>query len=151
MNFLRKSVANLTQNSMTITKHLLSKPEYKERNAVISPLSLQTVLGIIAAGSEGPAQRQILSFLGSKSITDFNTLSSQLVSSVLPDAAPLGGPRLTFANSIWVEKSLSLYPSFKKIVATDYMSTLESHDFINKVHKYITFFFFFRTKKPLIN
>jgi serpin B len=151
MDFLKKSVANLTENCMTITKHLFSKPEYKEKNAVISPLSLQTVLSIIAAGSEGPTQHQLLSFLGSESIADLHTLSSQLVSSVLPDAAPLGGPRLTFANSIWVEKSLSLYPSFKKIVATDYMSTLESHDFINKVHKYLTFFFFFRTKKPLIN
>jgi serpin B len=104
------------------------------------------VLGIIAAGSECPAQRQILSFLGSNSITDLNNLSSQLVSSVLPDAAPLGGPRITFANSIWVEKSLSLYPSFKQIVATDYMATLESHDFINQVRKYHTFFSFFKTK-----
>ncbi|WJX41306.1 hypothetical protein P8452_28676 [Trifolium repens] len=122
---------------MTITKHLLSKPEYKEKNAVISPLSLQTVLSIIAAGSEGSAQHELLSFLGSKSITDLNTLSSQLVSSVLPDAAPLGGPRITFANSIWVEKSLSLYPSFKQIVATDYMATLESHDFKNQAEKAI--------------
>ncbi|MCI08086.1 serpin-ZX, partial [Trifolium medium] len=122
MNFLRKSVANLTQNSMTITKHLLFKPEYKEKNAVFSPLSLQTVLSIIAAGSEGPTQRQLLSFLGSESITNLNTLSSQLVSSVLPDAAPFGGPRLTFANSVWVEE----------IVTTDYMATIASHDFINK-------------------
>ncbi|MCI32589.1 serpin-ZX, partial [Trifolium medium] len=94
MNFLRKSVGNLTQNSMTITKHLLSKPEFQESNAVISPLSLQTVLSIIAAGSEGPTQHQLLSFLGSESITNLNNLSSQLVSSVLPDAAPLGGPHL---------------------------------------------------------
>ncbi|XP_045827245.1 serpin-ZX-like [Trifolium pratense] len=132
MNFLRKSVGNLTQNSMTITKHLLSKPEFKEKNALISPLSLQTVLSIIAAGTEGPTQRQLLSFLGSESITNLNTLSSQLVSSLLRDASPFGGPSLTFANSIWVEKSLSIYPSFKQMVTTDYMASLESHDFINE-------------------
>ncbi|MCI12892.1 serpin-ZX, partial [Trifolium medium] len=87
---------------------------------------------IIAAGSEGPTQHQLLSFLGSGSITNLNNLSSQLVSSVLPDASPLGGPCLTFTNSIWVEKSLAVYPSFKQMVTTDYMATITSHDFINK-------------------
>ncbi|MCH79714.1 serpin-ZX [Trifolium medium] len=119
---------------MTITKHLLSKPEYKERNIVISPLSLQTVLSITAAGSKDPTQRQLLSFLGSESITNLNSLSSHLVSSVLSDAAHFGGPRLTFANSVWVERSLSLYPSFKDTIATDYMATLASLDFTNKEH-----------------
>jgi len=37
---------------------------------------------------------------------------------VLFDAAPTGGPRLSFANGVWVEQSLSLQPSFKEIVAT---------------------------------
>ncbi|MCH96709.1 serpin-ZX, partial [Trifolium medium] len=117
---------------MTITKHVLSKSEYKENNVVISPLSLQIVLSMVAAGPEGPTQRQLLAFFQSKSISHLNSLSSQLVSYVLIDASGIGGPRLTFANAVWVEKSLSLYPSFKQIVASDYMATIASLDFINK-------------------
>ncbi|MCI79474.1 serpin-ZX-like, partial [Trifolium medium] len=63
---------------MTITKHLLSKLGYKERNAVISPLSLQNVLGMVAAGSEGPIQHQLISFIGLESIANLNSLSSHL-------------------------------------------------------------------------
>jgi serpin B len=47
--------------------------------------------------------------------------------------APTGGPLLSFVNSIWIEKSLSIRPSFKKIVATDFKATLASVDFMTKV------------------
>jgi len=143
MDYLRESITNLTKVSMTITKHLFSKEEYKDKNVVFSPLSLQTALSLLAVGSEGPTQHQLLAFLGSKSIGHLNSLSSHLASSVLKDAAPAGGPRLSSANAVWVEKTLSLYPSFKETVATDYMATLKSLDFINKVlSRNITIFLF---------
>jgi len=128
---------------MAIANHLFSKEEYKDKNVVFSRLSLQTALSLLAVGSEGPTQNQLLFFLGSKSISHLNSLSSQLASSVLKDAAPAGGPHLSSANAVWVEKTLSLYPSFKETVATDYMATLKSLDFINKVRmRYISFSFF---------
>lgn len=140
MSYHRESIANLTKNAMNITKHLVSKTEFKKKNVVLSPLSLQTVLSIVAAGSEGPTQCQLLSFLGSKSIDHLNSLSTHLFTSVLDDAAPFGGPQLSFVNSVWFEKSLSLYPSFKEIVDTNYFATLRSLDFINKVPMYIFLF-----------
>ena len=100
---------------------------------VLSPLSIQVVLSIIAAGSEGATQQQLLDFLGSKSIHHLNFFVSQLVSIILSDAAPFGGPRLSVANSVWVEQTLPLQPSFKKTVSTDYKATLSSVDFKNKV------------------
>ncbi|MCI46662.1 serpin-ZX, partial [Trifolium medium] len=88
---------------------------------VFSPLSIYTVLSIIAAGSEGPTQQQLLDFLQSKSIDELKSLNSKLVSFVLAGAnTPTGGPLVSFANGIWVEQSLSLQPSFKEIVATDF-------------------------------
>jgi serpin B len=97
-------------------------------------LSLYTVLSVIAAGSEGPTQQQLLSFLLSKSIDQLKSLSSQLVSFVLAGAnAPSGGPLLSFVNGMWVEQSLSLQPSFKEIVTTDFKATLASVDFMTKV------------------
>jgi serpin B len=101
---------------------------------VFSPLSLYTVLSVIAAGSEGPTQQQLLSFLLSKSIDQLKSLSSQLVSFVLAGAnAPSVGPLLSFVNGMWVEQSLSFQPSFKEIVTTDFKTTLASVDFMTKV------------------
>jgi serpin B len=140
MDYVRESIKNLTnhfftkkEKSMTIANHLFSKEEYKDKNVVFSPLSLQTALSLLAVGSEGPTQNQLLSFLGSKSIGHLNSLSSHVASAVLKDAAPAGGPCLSSANAVWVEKTLSVYPSFKETVATHYMATLKSLDFINNV------------------
>jgi len=99
-----------------------------------SPVSLHNVLSIIAIGSEGHTQRQLLSFLQSKSTSRLKSLCSQVVSSVLSDGAPAGGPCLSFAHGMWVEQSLSLQPSFKKLMTNNYKATLASVDFVNKVY-----------------
>ncbi|MCH83432.1 serpin-ZX, partial [Trifolium medium] len=132
MDFHSESITNLTKVSMTMANHLFSKQEFQENNIVFSPLSLYTVLSIITAGSEGPTQQQLMSFLQSESIDQLKSLSSQLVSYTLTDATPTGGPLLSFVNGMWVEQSLSLQPSFKEIVATDFKATLASVDFMTK-------------------
>jgi len=112
-------------------KHLFAKQP--NNNVVFSPLSLQVVLSIIAAGSEGPTQQQLLDFLQFEYIDHLNSFASQLVSVILKDAAPAGGPRLSFVNGVWVEKTLSIQPSFKQIVSSNYKATLASVDFVTKV------------------
>ncbi|KAJ1387930.1 Serpin, conserved site [Sesbania bispinosa] len=130
---LRKSVRNQTNVSLSIAKHLFSKESQDiNKNIVFSPLSLHLVLSIIAAGSEGPTLHQLLSFLRSKSTDHLNSFVSQLVSVVLSDAAPAGGPRISFADGVWVDQSLSLLPSFKQLLDTDYKATLASVDFRTK-------------------
>jgi serpin B len=129
---LRESIANQTNVSLSIANHLFSKQSHQDKNIVLSPLSLQVVLSIIAAGSEGPTQQQVLEFLQSKSTDHLNYFASQLVSVVLSDASPAGGPLLSFVDSVWVQQTLSLLPSFKEIVSNDYKANLSSVDFINK-------------------
>ncbi|KAJ1397428.1 Serpin, conserved site [Sesbania bispinosa] len=130
---LRESVRNQTNVSLSIAKHLFSKESQDiNKNIVFSPLSLHLVLSIIAAGSEGPTLHQLLSFLRSKSADHLNSFVSQLVSVVLSDAAPAGGPRISFADGVWVDQSLSLLPSFKQLLDTDYKATLASVDFQTK-------------------
>ncbi|XP_003622679.2 serpin-ZX [Medicago truncatula] len=131
-NLIRKSLTNLTNVSMNITKHLLSNQKLKEKNVVFSPLSLNTVLSMIATGSEGPTQKQLLSFLQSESPGNLKSLYSRLVSSVLSDGAPAGGPCLSYVNGVWVEQSLPLQPSFKQLMTTDFKATLAEVDFVNK-------------------
>jgi serpin B len=140
MDFLGKSITGLTKVSMNMTKHLLSSKNFQEENVVFSPLSLYTVLSMVANGSEGPTQHQLLSFLESKSTDQLKSLSSHIVSSALSDGAPVGGPRLSFANGMWVEQSLSLQPSFKQLITSDFKASFASVDFVNKVYYIIAFF-----------
>ncbi|MCI98038.1 serpin-ZX-like, partial [Trifolium medium] len=56
---LHESITN--QVSLSFAKHLLLKESQK--NIVFSPLSLQFVPSLIAAGSEGPTKEQLLDFL----------------------------------------------------------------------------------------
>ncbi|KAK1356878.1 SERPIN domain-containing protein [Heracleum sosnowskyi] len=62
---------------MTLTKYILQKN--KASNIVFSPLSLQLVLGLVAAGSEGETLEQLLSFLKAQSTDQLNSLASHLV------------------------------------------------------------------------
>uniref|UniRef100_A0A2N9IA73 Serpin domain-containing protein n=1 Tax=Fagus sylvatica TaxID=28930 RepID=A0A2N9IA73_FAGSY len=120
---LRESISNQTDVALGITKQLLLT-EGKDSNLVFSPLSIHVVLSLIAAGSKGPTLDQLLSFLNSKSNDQLNSLASQLVAVVFADGSPSGGPRLSFANGVWLDKSLSLKPSFKQVVDTVYKANL---------------------------
>ncbi|KAH7847172.1 hypothetical protein Vadar_022815 [Vaccinium darrowii] len=128
---LKESIRNQTDVSLSLAKHV-SLSESRDSNLVFSPLSIHVVLGLIAAGSKGQTQTQLLSFLNSKSTDDLNSLSSQLVSLVFADGGPSGGPRLSFANGVWVDQSLSLKPSFKQVVDTVYKAASSHVDFQTK-------------------
>ncbi|XP_027094423.1 serpin-ZX-like [Coffea arabica] len=128
---LRESISKQNDVSLALAKHVISS-EAKDTNSVFSPLSLHVVLGLIAAGSKGPTQDQLLSFLKSTSTDHLNSLTSQLVTIVLADGAPSGGPRLSFANGVWIDQSLPFKPSFKKIVDEVYKAASNQVDFQNK-------------------
>jgi serpin B len=138
MEFRRESMINQTKVSLKIAKHLFFKQS--NSNIVFSPLSIQIILSIIAAGSEGTTQQQLLDFLHSKSINQLNSFASHILSVVLTDRYLTGGPRLSFADSVWIEQSLPLQPTFKQILSSVYKANLASVDFQNKVR-----FYFFTT------
>ncbi|KAI8548742.1 hypothetical protein RHMOL_Rhmol07G0297200 [Rhododendron molle] len=96
----------------------------KETNGLIKEV-------LPSAGSKGPTQSQVLSFLDSRSTDDLNSLTSQLAL-VFADGGPAGGPKLSFANGIWVDQTLSLKLSFKKVADTDYKAALNHVDFQTK-------------------
>ncbi|KAF7139148.1 hypothetical protein RHSIM_Rhsim07G0232500 [Rhododendron simsii] len=128
---LKQLIGNQTDVSLSFAKQILSLSASKDSNLVFSPPLIDVVLGLIAAGSNGPTQSQVLSLLNSKSTDDLNSLSSHL-SLVFADGGPTGGPKLSFANGVWVDQSLSLKPSFKGVVDTVYKATLNHVDFQTK-------------------
>ncbi|KAM1021616.1 hypothetical protein ACFX13_043417 [Malus domestica] len=125
---LRESIINQNDVARRLTKQLV-QTEGKQSNLVYSPLSIHVVLSLIAAGSKGPTQEQLLSFLKSKSTDHLNSFASQLVSVIFSDGSPVGGPKLAFANGVWVHKPLPLKPSFEQVVDASYKAALAPVDF----------------------
>ncbi|KAB2082588.1 hypothetical protein ES319_A05G208000v1 [Gossypium barbadense] len=128
---LRESITSQTDVALTLTKHVL-QTEAKDSNLVFSPLSIHVVLSLIAAGAKGPTLDQLLSFLKSKSNDQLSSFSSELVSVVFADGNPAGGPRLSFANGVWFDRSLPLKPSFKQVLDNVYKAASKLVDFQNK-------------------
>ncbi|GKC03052.1 putative serpin-ZX-like protein [Tanacetum coccineum] len=54
---------------------------------------------------------------------------------LMADGSSNGGPCLSFANGVWVEKTLSLKPSFKQVLETLYNAASNQVDFQNKAHQ----------------
>ena len=129
---IRQSISNQTHVSLALANHLLSNKSLYT-NVVFSPLSIHVALSLVAAGSSGRTLDQFLLFLKTSNIRDLNSLSSQLVSWVLADGSPSGGPRLCFANGVWVEQTRIFKPSFKYVVDNVYKATSKQVDFLNKV------------------
>ncbi|PWA60051.1 hypothetical protein CTI12_AA384290 [Artemisia annua] len=98
-------------------------------------VSSPVVLALIAAGCKGKTQDQVLSFLQTKSICDVNDLYSQLMSSIMVDGSPFGGPRLSLPNGLWVEQTVSLKDSFKQVVDKIYKAECKQVDFLNQATK----------------
>ncbi|KAK6278185.1 hypothetical protein POUND7_018508 [Theobroma cacao] len=128
---LRESIRRQTDVTLSLTKHVL-QTEAKDSNLAFSPLSIHVVLSMIAAGSTGPTLDQLLSFLKSASNDHLGSFSSELVSVVFADGSAAGGPRLSFANGVWIDKSLPLKPSFKQVVDNVYKAASNEVDFQTK-------------------
>ena len=129
---LRQCIGNQNDVALGIAKHV-ALTESKDSNLVLSPLSIHVVLSLVAAGSKGATLDQLLSFLKSKASGDLNAFASELVSLVFADGSPSGGPCLSFANGVWIDKTLPLKPSFKQIVDTAYKAAVHQADFRIKV------------------
>ncbi|XP_056177142.1 serpin-ZX-like [Syzygium oleosum] len=128
---LRESIANQTDVALTLSKQLLLT-QAEDSNLVFSPLSIHVVLGLIAAGSAGPTQDQLLSFLKVKSTDHLHSLASQLLAVMLANDSAAGGPKMSFANGIWIDKSLALRPSFQRVVDASYKVATNLVDFKTK-------------------
>ncbi|KAJ0747662.1 putative Serpin family protein [Helianthus annuus] len=130
LKHLKQPVSNQTHVLTTIATHLLSKK--RDTNVVFFPLSIHVALSVLAASSKGQTLDQILAFLKTNTTINLNSFYLQLVSLIFfPNARPKrgprlpfssGGPRLSFANRFWVDKTLSLKPSFKHVMDTVYKS-----------------------------
>ncbi|KAF7100184.1 hypothetical protein CFC21_101722 [Triticum aestivum] len=112
---VRLSVAHQTRFALRLASAISSDPESATSNVAFSPLV--AILGNENAG--GPE--------------GLHSLAEQVVQLVLADASITGGPRVAFANDVFVDASLSLKPSFRELAMCNYKSEVQSVDFQTKV------------------
>lgn len=92
------------------------------QNMVLSPLSLQVVLSLIAAGSMGRAKRQILKLLDADSVDTLNYLSSHISHTFSSSAHH--HPQMRCSNALSLHPSVSLKPSFQRTLNSYYKAPL---------------------------
>ncbi|XVE94819.1 hypothetical protein REPUB_Repub02eG0042600 [Reevesia pubescens] len=134
---LRQMIMSQNDVALSLTKQNF-QTEAQDSNLVFSPLSIQVVLSAIAAGSNGSTLDQLLFFLKSKSNDHLSSFTSVIISGVFADGGTLGGPRLSFANGVWVDKSLPLKHSFKQIVENVYKAASNQVDFQTQADQVIS-------------
>ncbi|KAK1407528.1 hypothetical protein QVD17_39144 [Tagetes erecta] len=83
-------------------------------------MSIHIILSLLATGSNGQTHDKILSFLKMNNTSDLNSLYLELMPFIFADGGPKGGARVSYANGVWVDKTLTLKPSFKHVVETVY-------------------------------
>ena len=101
-----------------------------EGSYIISPLSLQFLLGMILDGANGQTADEICNVLGfgAGEVDAVNEYSRALLTQ-LPKLD--GKTTLDIANAIMVDKSEELLPAYKKTVTNYYSAYVESVDFRN--------------------
>ncbi|MDE5826410.1 MAG: serpin family protein, partial [Duncaniella sp.] len=107
-----------------------------ESNFMVSPLSGQFSLGMLANGAQGKTLDEITAALGSYSLDELNELNRRLLTE-LPKADKK--TTLRTANSAWLNKGFNVLPTYSRSVADFYraetatlnLSTNESMKMIN--------------------
>ncbi|KAF0921997.1 hypothetical protein E2562_020678 [Oryza meyeriana var. granulata] len=129
---LRVSIAHQTGFALRLAA-ALSSPAHPAggagRNIAFSPLSLHVALSLVAAGAGGATRNQLASALGVPGPGEaegLHAFAEQLVQLVLADGSGAGGPRVAFADGVFVDASLSLKKTFKDVAVGKYKAETHS-------------------------
>ncbi|CAA7028859.1 unnamed protein product [Microthlaspi erraticum] len=129
---VQESVRKQNEIVLRLAKHVIATTAGKTSNLVFSPALINVILSFIAARSPGATQDQILSLLQASSTDELNAVSSKIVTTVLADSTPSGGPTINAANGVWIDKSLCIEQSFKDLLETSYKAAFNQVDFRTK-------------------
>ena len=97
----------------------------QEDNFMVSPLSVQFSLGMLANGAQGKTLDEITAALGSYSLDELNELNRRLLTE-LPKADKK--TTLRSANSAWLNKGFNLLPTYSRSVAEFYSADAATVD-----------------------
>ena len=97
----------------------------QEDNFMVSPLSVQFSLGMLANGAQGKTLDEITAALGSYSLDELNELNRRLLTE-LPKADKK--TTLRSANSAWLNKGFNVLPTYSRSVAEFYSADAATVD-----------------------
>ncbi|XP_057504578.1 serpin-ZX-like [Actinidia eriantha] len=125
----------------TLAKQLMLREIEKRRtsdNIVVSPLSLNALLNMVAVGLKGPTLDHVLGFWGSKNINEICSKSSEMMAVVADCGSSQkteDGPILAMVNGAWVDRKYPLKDSYKEMLKTIYHCQSKSVDFATQAIK----------------
>jgi serpin B len=97
-------------------------------NAVLSPLSVSLALAMVAAGAKGATLEQMATCLKLPRGELMHKFSAHLKDVLKADASK-HGLELSCANSLWVDETVHLKPSFQKLLKSSYGAEAAPVDF----------------------
>ncbi|KAG5543382.1 hypothetical protein RHGRI_016197 [Rhododendron griersonianum] len=91
----------------------------RENNLVVSPVSLNLLLNMVAAGLKGSALEYTLGYLGSENIDAINSKSREMMAVAAAvgstkDGHDDGGPMLAMVNGAWADQRFPLKPLYEE-------------------------------------
>ncbi|KAM0892494.1 hypothetical protein ACQ4PT_025715 [Festuca glaucescens] len=107
------------------------RPGAGASNLAISPLSIHAALVLLGAGARGATLDEIVAFLGPAGGHAHALLASRVALRVLADAdGGNGGPKLRFANGVWVDDAAArLKADYTGVVAEHYRAQARQASF----------------------
>ncbi|KAK2996734.1 hypothetical protein RJ639_025473 [Escallonia herrerae] len=109
-------------------KHLLTEVEKgDDKNLVVSPLSFNAVLNMVAAGSTGRTLEQILGFFGLTNVDQINSILSEMMAVASPSTDSSGGPV--------ADQRFPLKPSYRDLLRHIYAGEAKNVDFATQANQ----------------
>ncbi|KAF7011605.1 hypothetical protein CFC21_025885 [Triticum aestivum] len=106
----------------------------EKRNLAISPLSIHSVVVLLAAGATGDTLDQIVSFLGLSGGAAHAALASEVATLVFGRDAGVE-PQIQCAVGVWVESSLRLRSAFADKVTSEFKAGVRAMPFRENVEE----------------
>lgn len=139
MNIL-KSTLNQSDFAMRLAGKFLAGGH---RNVVVSPPSIGSSVGLLAAGAWGNALNRTLAFLNLKKEEIIPTYS-HIVGTTLADGSIHGGPCMSFVNGVWLDHSMKFQEPFREVANGSFKAFIQEVDFLFKVKPSLLFWPSFR-------
>lgn len=106
----------------------LFKQMRSQESAVVSPLSVSYLMGVLANGAQGNTQREIMKAIGCEGV-DLKQLNELYMAIMQTDSQRDPQTTVNIANYVAVNRHYQVYPAFSDAVKHYYQAGVESLDF----------------------
>lgn len=115
----------------SLLANLANQQGERSLNVVVSPISVQYLISMMANTATDEARAEVFTALGigNYTLTQANQHNKELLDRLQQDAQYA---KVALANSIWASEDFSLSPEQRQAIATSYAADIVYHDFANK-------------------